>query len=292
MTDAAGRDAGRRDRAWANVVPLLMGLLDFPYGLFIRLYFIVGGSRLPAKADTPRRRRRGLTIVLGGIEGPSFYNAQIVRGLLASGYRGAVVRCDWNAGVPFLRSFTNLMSRRHHERHARAVVDLVSAYQAEHPCAPISIVAQSGGCWVAVRAMELMPASIRVSTVTLHAAAISPDYDLSAAAGRCQHAMISVEAFGDYVLLGIGTLLFGTSDRRHRLAGGFVGFRNRPPKLVAMRWRPSWLDHGHWGNHTTSASFAFMRDLIGPVLLTRRGGTALASSCEPVLPVDGAVSAG
>ncbi|MCB9853721.1 MAG: hypothetical protein H6819_11540 [Phycisphaerales bacterium] len=252
------------------VVPIVAGLLDFPNGLFIRLLGACECGRLPARADSPKRRKRGLTIVLGGIEGPSFFSAQMVRGVLASGYRGAVMRVDWNDGVQFIRSVVNLMSTTHQDRWARRVVDIVTAHQAEHPCAPISIVAQSGGCWIAVRALELVPTSTRISTVVLHAAAISPEYDLRPALAKLSHALISVEAFGDFVILGLGTLLFGTANRRHRPAAGLVGFRNPPDKVVTMRWRPSWLAHGHFGNHTSSASFALVRDFIAPALLTRR----------------------
>ena len=258
---------------------MIAGLFDLPYGLSIRLLTPFRFAQIPANADTPRRQRRGLTIVLGGIEGPSFFNARMVQGVLASGYRGAVRRVDWNDGILFVRSAVNLMSRRHHERHAREVVEIATAHQAEHPCAPISIIAQSGGCWIAVRAVELMPESLRVSTVVLHAPAISPGYDLSRAAERCSHALISVEACGDYVIVGLGTLLFGTSDRRHRLSGGLVGFRRHTSKFIAMRWRPSWMKHWHLGNHTTSASFAFVRDFIGPFLLARRGGIGPARTC-------------
>lgn len=272
-------DDTRRGNPLAYLIPLFMGMLDLPYGISIRVLRFFGATRLPKLADTPRRRRRGLTIVLGGIEGPSIFNTQIVRGLLASGYRGAVVRYDWNAGLPIIRSFVNLVSTRHQERGARAVVDIVTAYRSAQPTAPISIIAQSGGCWVAIRAMELLPPNMNISTVVFHAAAVSAEYDVSAAAKRCQRKVISIEACGDYVLLGLGTLLFGTADRRHRLGAGFVGFRQRPTNFEAMRWRPSWLRHGHLGNHTTSAAFAFMRDVIGPRLRTTCDETAPGAAC-------------
>ncbi|HPF37119.1 MAG TPA: hypothetical protein P5081_00330 [Phycisphaerae bacterium] len=275
----------------AYVIPVFAGLLDLPNGLFIRLLSCCECGRLPARADSPKRRRRGLTIVLGGVEGPSFFSAQMVRGLLASGYRGAVMRVDWNDGIQFIRSITNLMNRSHHDRWATRVAEIVTAYQREHPCAPISILAQSGGCWIAVRTLELLPKDARISTVALHAPAVSPDYDLRPALANCTHALISVEAFGDFVILGLGTLIFGTADRRHTPAAGLVGFRNPPEKVVSMRWRPSWLNHRHFGNHTSSASFALIRDLIGPALLTRRAKTAPAHDCGGILPADRADSA-
>lgn len=260
------------------VVPVFAGLLDLPNGLFIRTLGVCKCGQLPAGADSPKRRKRGLTIVLGGVEGPSFFSAQMVRGVLASGYRGAVMRVDWNDGIQFVRSVTNLMNTTHHDRWARRVVDIVTAYQTEHPCAPVSIIAQSGGCWIAIRTLELAPNTTRISTVVLHAAAISPDYDLRPALANLTHALISVEAFGDFAILGLGTLLFGTADRRHRLAAGLVGFRHPPSKVIPMRWRPSWLRYGHFGNHTSSASFALIRDIIAPALLTKRTRIAVCSS--------------
>jgi pimeloyl-ACP methyl ester carboxylesterase len=262
-----------RGNPFAYVVAILSCIIDLPYGLFIKV--LAPCSRLPKNIDTPKRRRRGLAIVLGGIEGPSFYNAQMVRGLIAGRYRGAVRRVDWNDGIPFIRSAINLMSRTHHERHARIVADMIAAHQAEHPCAPVSLIAQSGGCYIALRAAELLPESSRISTIVLHAASISPGYDVNDAAKRITHAIISVEAPGDLVLLGFGTLLFGTSDRRWCASAGLVSWRTKHTKLISMRWRPSWLRQFHFGNHTSSASKTLIRDFIAPMLLTRRGGAVM-----------------
>ena len=243
---------------------MLAALLDLPYGLFVKL--LGACSRLPPGLDTTRRRRRGLVIVLGGVEGPSFFNARIVHGLVAGRLRGAIRRIDWNDGIPFIRSAVNLMSRPHHEHWARIVADQIAAHRAAYRDAPVAIVSQSGGCWIAIRALELLPESCRITTAVLHAPAVSPQYDLRPAAARCERAIVSVEAIGDYVLLGAGTIIAGTADRRHTPAAGLVGWKSPPAKLISLRWRPAWLRRHHLGNHTTSAARRFVRDVITPRL--------------------------
>lgn len=264
--------ATHRHSFLAIFVLIVAGVLDPLWGLLVRVTDWFCRPALPARADTPRRRRRGLTLVLGGIEGPSRFNVQMVRGILRSGYRGSVVRFDWSLGPPIWRSWVNLTNTRHHARQADRLVESIGRYRAEYPGAPVSLVAQSGGCWIAVRALERLPETIRADTVVLLAPSISPGYDLRAAAGRCDGALVSVGSAGDVFFLGLGTLLLGTSDRVFSPSAGLVGWRRRVPRLVEMRWRWAWVRFGYFGNHTTSAAPGFVEVVVGPLL--RRGQPA------------------
>ncbi|MCG8405503.1 MAG: hypothetical protein MI923_09935 [Phycisphaerales bacterium] len=252
-----------------SVLLILGGILDPLYGLVIKIVDLVWRPRLPRLSDTARRRQRGLTLILGGIEGPSLYNYQIVCGLLRSGYRGSVVRFDWNDGVPFWRSLVNLMSGKHHKHQALLVVDYILRYKHEHPDAPVCLIAQSGGCWITVRALEALPPKTNVETAVLLAPAISPAYDIKGATAKCASGLISVGSAGDFFFLGLGTLLLGTSDRHFTPSAGFVGWHYVTEGFVEARWHPRWIKHGYVGNHTSSSAIGFIASVIGPRLAAR-----------------------
>lgn len=259
--------AGIAGRLGCSPLLAIGGIVDPIYGLLIKILGIFWPTRVPRLADTPRRRRRGLTLVLGGIEGPSIYNLWMVWGILRSGYRGSVVRFDWNAGVPFWRSLVNLASRSHHRRQTQRIVEFIRAYDAEHPGSPVNLVAQSGGCWIVLRVLGRLPEAVNVNTAVLIAPSISPGRNVGLAAARCASGLVSVRSAGDFFFLGVGTVLLGTSDRVHVPSAGFVGWRRRPDRLVDVRWRPEWIRLGYIGNHTTSTAPGFIRAVIGPLLV-------------------------
>lgn len=251
--------------AW-NLIPLLGGLVDFFMGVLGKVVAIFWCPGLPKKADSDRRRRRGVTFILGGIEGPSIYNYSIAMGILSGRYRGAVVRFDWNAGLFGLRSLVNLMSRRHHEKQSDRLAKRIVEHARAHPDSHISLVAQSGGCFVVIRALEKLPDDVTVHVAVLLAAATSPGYDITRAASRCNRAMISIGALGDFFFLGIGTMIFGTSDRVWSPSAGLVGWHYKHPRFIESRWHPSWTRLGYVGNHVTSSAAPFIRDVVTPLL--------------------------
>lgn len=252
--------------------PVLSGLLDPLYGVLAKITSIFWMPKPPARADTPRRRCRGLTLVLGGIEGPSQYNYEMVCAVLRSRYRGSVVRVDWNAGIPFVRSLVNLMHRRHKRHQALRLAQLIVEHHCSYPDSPVCLIAQSGGCYIVVQALEMLPEDVSVHTAVLLAPSISPGYDISVASGRCSNGLVSVGGPGDFFFLGLGTLLFGTSDRVFSPSAGWIGWHHHPPGFIESRWHPSWIRLGYLGNHTTSSSPRFIATVLAPSFATRRGG--------------------
>ena len=209
-------------------LPILAGLADPFTGVFTFLLRLFWPLRLSPRADSPRRRRRGMTLVLGGIEGPSSYSLAMAAGLLHSRYRGSVIRVPWNRGIPLLLAFRNLMNRRHHEAQSDALAAKIVRQKMRFPDAPVCLLAQSGGCWIVVRALEKLPPGCEVHSAVLLGPSISPGYDLTVAASKCSANLISVGGPGDFFFLGIGTLLLGTSDRVNTPSAGWVGWRRRP----------------------------------------------------------------
>jgi len=237
---------------------VVAALLDPILGALANAPNLISGVRSDPRWDTPRRRERGLIIVLGGIEGPSAYQRYLASGLVLGRWRGAVQVHPWGGGIYPIRYFRNLMSPAHHERSADAVAAMIRAYRRDYPDAPVGLLALSGGCWVAVRTLERLGAEEPLQTTVLLAAAISPGYDLSAAASRCRRGLYTVRGPGDAVLLGLGTSLLGTSDRRWGPAGGWVGWRPARPGVIDRCWHPQFIRKGYLGNHTSVASRRFI----------------------------------
>jgi len=250
----------------AHLVAFICGLVDLPYGILAKLAHPCRDTSFFERVDTECRRRRGLIIILGGVEGPSIFNSQMAYGLVRGRVRAAIRRIDWNDGPFLMRSAINLMSPTHHQRQAQRVADAIIAYRQEYPNGRVSLIAQSGGCWIAVRAIELLPENLRISTCVLLASAISPGRDHAIAGARCTNRLYSFKSIADWFYLGFGTTVFGTSDRRHRPATGQVGMANTPPGVNEISWRPAWMRWGYVGNHTSSTSPAFVRSVVAPLM--------------------------
>jgi hypothetical protein len=249
-----------------NIIPLLGGLFDPFLGALGTIVRICRPYRITPRADTPQRRKRGLCIVLGGIEGLSQYGMKMVNGLLASRYRGSVVQAPWNKCVLIIGALRNLMSPCHHEEQSDAIVKMICEYRKEHPTAPISIFAQSGGCFITLRTLEKLPPEIDVHCAVMLAPSVSPGYDIRPAASRCTKALYSLGGPGDFFFLGMGTLILGTSDRIHTPSAGLLGWHHKSPRFIEMRWHPRWLRHGYVGNHLTTANLSFIQSVIPPLL--------------------------
>ncbi|HEU5116053.1 MAG TPA: hypothetical protein VFT74_05185, partial [Isosphaeraceae bacterium] len=80
----------------------------------------------------------------------------------------------------------------------------------------------------------------------------------------------------DMIILGAGTKLFGTIDRKRALSAGMVSFRIPPgldanaktqyAKLRQVRWRPGMASSGYLGGHVGPDSPAFLHKYVVPLL--------------------------
>jgi pimeloyl-ACP methyl ester carboxylesterase len=220
-----------------------------------------------------------LALVLGGIEGPSLAQHAMAAGLLRGGWRGAVRIQRWNAGVPLVRCALNLMSTTRHETASDALVSHAIAYRQKHAGTPVVIIAVSGGCWVAVRALEKLGPERAVAGVVLLAPAISPGYDLRAAVAATRGGILTVRSPYDVVLLGLGTTLMGTSDRRFGWSAGNRGFVTVHERLHERVWRPADLRLGYLGSHCTSIAPEFLAREVTPWLRRPCGLAGERASC-------------
>jgi hypothetical protein len=157
------------------------------------------------------------------------------------------------------------MSRRHLERQASDLALTITEHREKFPDSPVCLLAQSGGCFVVLRALEQLPASVTVRCAVLLAPSISPGYDLMAATKKCRDRLVSVGGPGDAIFLGLCTLIFGTSDRVFTPSAGFVGWHAHLPGFVECRWHPMWARHGYYGNHISTSSRRFIAHVVAPM---------------------------
>jgi hypothetical protein len=110
----------------------------------------------------------------------------------------------------------------------------------------------------------------------LLSSALSPDYNLVKALRAVHRRLTLFWSPFDVIVLGAGTTLFGTIDRRKTVSAGLVGFRKphglddadgrQYDKLKQVRWSPSMATTGYLGGHVGPDSPAFLRKYVLPLL--------------------------
>lgn len=216
---------------------------------------------------------RGLTFVLPGIEAESIFTYGICDGLLEGGVDGAVRVFNW--GLPLPGGYlANLCRIDRNRRRAADLAAAIVAYQDAFPGRPVNLVAQSGGCGVAVFAAEVLPQGYKIESIVLLNGALSPTYNLGPALRNTQRGILNVYSEKDNVVLGWGTRIFGTTDRKFCKACGCVSF-SKPAdlnaedaaayaKLEQLAWCEDMCACNHFGGHITSASEAFLAKYVAP----------------------------
>jgi hypothetical protein len=229
-----------------------------------------------ADLNTRQRQERGLVIVLPGIEGKSFCNINIARGLDEGGVTMAIEIFDWTTEVPG-GALINLADLERNRRIAEVLGSCIVQYRYHHPGQPVYLVAHSGGAGVAILTLESLRPEVRVSGVVLLAAAVSPTYDLRPALQHTTDGIYNYYSAYDRFLLDVGTRVFGTMDRVHGTAAGSIGFRMpsdfKEPhdqalyrKVHNISWQPEMREYGNWGGHLDWANRNWVRYYLAPLI--------------------------
>jgi pimeloyl-ACP methyl ester carboxylesterase len=223
------------------------------------------------------RADKGYTIILTGVEGTSFHNIGIARGLIEAGHPAAVEVRDWTTGHWPLFVY-HLMALERNKEQARQIVEQILKYQKQYPGRPVTLIGHSGGAAMAVLTLEALPAERNVDQVVLLAAAISPDYDLATALAHSEQGIVNFYSWGDVPHLVVGTLALGTIDRRHTVSAGASGFHvpaelsDKARELYAARlqqipYRLAMLKSLNVGGHTGPTNHKFVAEWVAPRLL-------------------------
>ncbi|AMV40407.1 serine aminopeptidase domain-containing protein [Planctomyces sp. SH-PL62] len=227
-----------------------------------------------AAITDPATPCEGLVLVADGIGGFDLCGKALSRCVRRAGlaYTTWIVR--WGHGVG--RWYADLTNAADCAARAGDVAETVRLFHDQRPDVPIFLVGKSGGCAVMVQALERLDAPL-VERVVLLAPALSPGYDLTRALGRVRREAVVFWSPLDVFFLGLGTGVFGTSDRVRGRGAGLVGFRPPGPtdaphrveayrKLRQVRWSPKMSSTGYFGGHLGPDSPRFLSKYVVPLL--------------------------
>ncbi|MFQ5413828.1 MAG: hypothetical protein ACE5E6_05155 [Phycisphaerae bacterium] len=177
---------------------------------------------------------------------------------------------DWTAiepGTPL----ANLMDVERNGRRAGMLARQLRTWRGGHPSARLYLVAYSGGAELVRAVCDRLPEDFAIERVVFISAALSPRVDLGPVLRRSRLGVFNYYSAKDSVVLGLGTRLFGTSDRVHGASAGHVGFDAgavgaEGSKLVQLPWVPEMRRFGNYGGHTGRLATGFFRRYVLPAL--------------------------
>ena len=223
-----------------------------------------------------------VVFIIDGVGGFQFVPLLLRRALRMQRSTLGTVVFKWQCGLPG-EIWTDLMWLRRNRLMGGKLARRLLAFRRAHRQATIHVLAASGGAGIAVFALEQLRGRRIIENLVLPCPALSPEYNLGPALQAVQrgYALVSERDWG---ILGLGTRVFGTTDRRFGPSAGMVGFRLPPDasaedlhaytKFREIRWSPALREYGHHGGHTGWASGRLLRHHMLPII---RG--------EPLLPV-------
>ncbi len=269
--------------AQANTVPDRAAV--FKLGLQSMLgLFLAPLGRSGAKFHRPlscsSRLEHGLIIILPGIEGCSTVNDSIARGLVAGQLSHAIQIIDWRRFRPW--NPLHLAMQRHNRTQARVVAELIVNYQRDFPGQPVHLIGHSAGAGMALFVLEQLREDQAVTSVTLLSAAVSRKFDVGRLLNRTKAGIWNFYSALDLPTVGIGTMLFGTMDRRHTVSAGALGFvttshdsvspenSQKPrPRLNQIPYQKIMARSWNFGGHFGSTNAVFVRENIAPICRQR-----------------------
>jgi len=211
--------------------------------------------------------RGDLLFLLDGVGGLQFSPLLARRALRQVDSPVATILFDWQYGLRG-EIWTDLMWLRRNRVMGARLARRILSFRRAHPQTRIHVLAFSGGAGIAVFAGERLRGRPVIDTLILACPALSPSYDLSAALKcvvRC-YAWISSR---DRWVLGLGTRVFGTTDRCFGPSAGLLGFqipKGLPDeearvyeRLREVHWSSALGAEGHYGGHTAWAAVGFLR---------------------------------
>lgn len=156
---------------------------------------------------------------------------------------------------------------------ARLAQRLVCVKQ-QCPTRPVYVLAHSAGSAVVLAAACHLPPD-SVDRIVFLAPAVSASYDLRPALTCASRGVDVFYSERDRWALGVGTTIFGSTDRHWGPVAGRVGFQPRPccradeallSKLRQHPWHPCLTWAGNYGGHYGTYQPAFLQAYVLPLL--------------------------
>jgi pimeloyl-ACP methyl ester carboxylesterase len=245
----------------------------------------------------PDRLNKGYTLVLPGVGGDSAIDHGVIQGLQDANVQSAIELHNWTSGS--WRPVYDLRSLERNRAESQTIAAKIVLYQEQHPGRPVYLIGYSGGGGVAVLVLEALPDDHQVARAILLGPTVACDYDLQSALTHTEHDLYNFYSPLDVPVLGALTVALGTTEGRHTLAAGAVGFqipesldaaaRNAyQSRLVQQSYRLEMLADGHAGGHFGWRSRAFVAKYVGPLIQT--SGTAETQTIAQKPPQRGDLS--
>lgn len=232
--------------------------------------------RQSARAPQPELPpARAVVFVLDGVGNFGATSEAIQRAAEECALPVYVESFEWSHG--YGRVLADHFDRGHARDEARRLATQVLCYQQprpEGPPLPVSILAHSGGCAVALAAAELLPPN-SVERIILLSPSVSAEYDLRPALLAARQGIDVFHSRRD-AFLGVATAVLGTADRRWTAAAGRVGFdapdAAAPGASLYLKLRQyPWHDCVAWtgnnGGHAGTVRSRFVRAYVMPLLV-------------------------
>lgn len=231
-----------------------------------------------------------IVMMLDGVGGFQFVPLLVRKVVRERGLPITTTWFRWQMPVPGLM-LVDLMWRSRNQKRARMLADRLVQIHRENSGAKLHVIGYSGGTGIAVFALELLGGGVPVDTLILAGPALSPDYNLGPALRGVKQAYVMVSC-RDTWLLGAGTRIFGTMDRKRVRSAGLVGLQlpaDLSPEdraayscIQVIEWSQDFREFGHRGGHTGWAQVPFLSChlealLSGTPLLPARG-----LDCTPI----------
>lgn len=167
---------------------------------------------------------------------------------------------------------------RHNRTQARVVAELIINYLRDFQGQPVHLIGHSAGAGMALFVLEHVTKEQAVTSVTLLSAAVSRRFDVERLLDRTTAGIWNYYSPLDLPTVGIGTLLFGTMDRRHAVSAGALGFltqtgnsmlpgdsQHQRPRLNQIAYQKNMAKSWNFGGHFGSTNAVFVRDNIAPI---------------------------
>lgn len=224
----------------------------------------------------PARLEHGLIIILPGIEGCSSVNDSIARGLVAGQLSHAIQIIDWRRFRPW--NPLHLAMQRHNRAQARVIAESIVSYQRNFPGQPVHLIGHSAGAGMVLFVLEHLKKDQAVTSATLLSAAISRRFEVECLLDRTKTGIWNFYSPLDLPSVGLGTMLFGTMDRRYAVSAGALGFVTRNsqsmsseeiqhhnPRLNQVPYQKGMMKSWNFGGHFGPTNAVFVRDNIVPI---------------------------
>ena len=228
-------------------------------------------SGIPILCGAPAKGTVFLVDGVGGLQMASLVARRVFR---QQGLEPATYLHKWQRW-PVGRVLADLTCHRRNRLEGARLARIMRSFRASHPHAPLHVLAYSAGAAVAVFAAERLGPRCAIDTMILSCPALSPGYPLAAALRHVRRCYTFVSR-RDWIMLGVGTTLLGTMDRRFGPAAGQVGFRTptggglQEPevynRLTQIPWSEEMRVLGHFGHHVGCATAAFIEHHIVALL--------------------------